>query len=244
MSSPSIAGDDFPFYDGRPVPISGAQWLVVLAAVAVGFAALVLPVAFFSTAGGQFIPAVLFFAIPLAALAWVAPNGWKALFRRIGLRDVMWMVLIALLNIAVTCAIGYLLLDQGYSANPAIAALADQSTAARTLFLLKAVPQLFGEELLTILPLLALMWFFHSRVRLSRSASIVLAWLLSGVIFALVHLPTYNWELLHCLAIIGSARLVLSLAYLKTRNIWVSTGAHVLNDWALIGVALTIAAIR
>jgi hypothetical protein len=38
--------------------------------------------------------------------------------------------------------------------------------------------------------------------------------------------------------IIGSARLVLSLAYMKTKNLWVSTGAHILNDWSLLGLSL------
>lgn len=52
--------------------------------------------------------------------------------------------------------------------------------------------------------------------------------------FGLVHLPTYNWNLMQCLVVIGSARLVLTWAYVWTKNIWVSTGAHILNDWALI----------
>ena len=33
--------------------------------------------------------------------------------------------------------------------------------------------------------------------------------------------------------VIGSARLVLTLAYIKTKNIWVSYGAHLINDWTL-----------
>ena len=39
---------------------------------------------------------------------------------------------------------------------------------------------------------------------------------------------------MQCLVVIGSARLVLTWAYVWTKNIWVSTGAHILNDWALI----------
>jgi membrane protease YdiL (CAAX protease family) len=37
-----------------------------------------------------------------------------------------------------------------------------------------------------------------------------------------------------CVVVIGSARLVLTLAYVWTKNIWVSTGAHIINDWSLI----------
>jgi len=38
--------------------------------------------------------------------------------------------------------------------------------------------------------------------------------------------------------IIGGARLVLTLPYVMTKNIWVSTGAHIINDWTLFGGAM------
>ncbi|MGD9812090.1 MAG: CPBP family glutamic-type intramembrane protease, partial [Sphingobium sp.] len=53
-----------------------------------------------------------------------------------------------------------------------------------------------------------------------------------------IHLPTYNWNILQCLILIGGARLVLTLAYIKTKNLWVCTGAHILNDWATFGLAI------
>ena len=31
--------------------------------------------------------------------------------------------------------------------------------------------------------------------------------------------------------LISVARILLTLAYVVTRNLWVSTGAHVVNDW-------------
>ena len=51
--------------------------------------------------------------------------------------------------------------------------------------------------------------------------------------FAALHLPTYDWNVLQCLGIIGTARIVLTLSYLVTRNLWVSVGAHIINDWTL-----------
>ena len=100
------------------------------------------------------------------------------------------------------------------------------------------VPQLFGEEIFTILPLLAILWLAVNKLHLPRRAGVTIAWILSAVIFALLHLPTYNWNVVQCLVIIGTARLILSLAYLLTKNLWVSTGAHVLNDWTLFGLGL------
>ena len=37
---------------------------------------------------------------------------------------------------------------------------------------------------------------------------------------------------------IGSARIVLTLPWILTKNIWVSTGAHIINDWLLFGLSL------
>ncbi|WP_412705586.1 hypothetical protein [Aeromonas rivipollensis] len=35
---------------------------------------------------------------------------------------------------------------------------------------------------------------------------------------------------------IGTARIVLLSGYIITKNIWVSTGAHIINDWLLFTV--------
>jgi hypothetical protein len=51
-------------------------------------------------------------------------------------------------------------------------------------------------------------------------------------------LPTYDWNLVQCIVVIGSARMVLTLPWLLTKNSWVSTGAHIINDWTLFLMAL------
>jgi membrane protease YdiL (CAAX protease family) len=98
--------------------------------------------------------------------------------------------------------------------------------------------QLLGEELITILPFLALLTFLHSRAGLGRPAALLIAWVVSALAFGAIHLPTYDWNIVQCLVVIGSARLVLTWAYVWTKNIWVSTGAHILNDFALIGATV------
>jgi uncharacterized protein len=233
--------DDFPFYDGRPTGISGRQWLVVLGAVAVAFLVLIAPVPFFASDFGQFVPRILFPAIPLAALAFVAPRNWTALFRRVGRRDVAWMFGFALLNIVVSTVLGLLTsLLFVTDANAGYATLGERPPLDLVLFFLSTAPQLLGEEVFTILPFLAMMWFLFSRMGLPRRTSIVVAWLLSAVLFGAVHLPTYDWNLVQCFVVIGSARLILLLAYIKTKNTWVSAGAHVINDWTLFATTLLI----
>jgi membrane protease YdiL (CAAX protease family) len=233
---------DFPFYNGEPAALRPAQWAWLMLAVAAGFLTLYLP---FGDASPllDFIPAILFPAIPLLALRALTGRHWRALFQRIGLKAIAIAVGIALLNIVVTTAVALVVTRFfGVSVNPVFDVLAHDSTIGRWLFALRTLPQLLGEELLTMLPFLALLAFFTARAGCSRRTAIVAAWLISALIFGMVHLPTYEWNWVQCVAVIGSARLVLSLAYLWTRNLWVSTLAHVLNDWILLGTALLLPA--
>lgn len=43
---------------------------------------------------------------------------------------------------------------------------------------------------------------------------------------------------MQCIVVIGSARLVLTWAYIYTKNLWVSTGAHIINDWLIMGTTV------
>lgn len=252
--SPAIAGhdrfwfeypsDDLPFYNGRPARISGLKWLVMMAASVLGFLALIASPPTWRHGPAALVPAVLFFAIPLAGLAIVAPRGWTALFRKVGPRDVLWMAGFALLNMLVTMLIGYLVMQvSATTANAAIGDLPTLSASERAFFLLKTLPQLFGEEVMTILPFLAVLTILSQRAGASRKWAIVGAWIASAALFGAAHLPTYGWNLVQCFVIIGSARLILTLPYVMTKNIWVSTGAHVINDWSFFGVTLLGAAL-
>ena len=232
-------GSDFPFYNGVPVSISNRQWLFVMAMVVVGFLVLVSPIHWPGGTWGQFIPALLMPGIPLAALAYVAPDAWKSIFGKVAGREVRLMFGFALLNIVVSMAVGgivHALID--VTPNSSTAQLGDLDMAGRIAFFAKTLPQLFGEEVITLLPFLALLQWFSKGFGVGRKRAIIGAWLASSIIFGLIHLPTYDWNLVQCIVIIGSARMVLTLPWILTKNLWVSTGAHIINDWLLFLMAL------
>ena len=236
---------DFPFYAGTPVLLVGWQWLVVLASLVLAFWLLTTPLLPHPQGLGMLLRPMLFCTVPLLALAWVAGPAWKALFRKVHAKDVMLMFGIAALNLMVTLLVGLLFANAMHaSANPMFGSLSAADGPTRLIAFAAMVPQLLGEELFTILPFLACLWLLHTKLKTSRRTAVLLAWLLSAVPFALVHLPTYQWNVVQCLLVIGTARLVLSLAYIFSRNLWVSTGAHVLNDWALFGLGLFAAAMQ
>ena len=215
------------------------QWCLVMAMTAAGFAVMMAPVPFFQGTWAGFLPVLLFPAIPLLGLAFVARKHWTAIFRKVIWRSILLMFGFAILNIAITMPIGMVVMKyKTMGANPIIGQLAKLPTQEKILLLVRTVPSLFGEEVMSILPFLALLWLLTAKLKFSRTTAIVGAWLISAMLFGLAHLTTYNWDLVQCMVLIGSARIALTLAYIFTKNIWVSTGAHIINDWGIFGVSM------
>jgi membrane protease YdiL (CAAX protease family) len=221
---------DFPYYDGRPVEIAPVGWLAILAAVGVGFVLLVtLPFPHFPL---NLLPAILFAGLPLLVLAKASSGHQGALFRPFGWRALALAIAFGILTMVTSLAVGLVLIRLVPMApNATAAALANVGPADIAIFMVRTAIQLLGEELLTILPLLAVLWLCVRRLGLSRRIGLVIAVLVSTALFAAAHLPTYHWNIVQCFGGIGSARLVLTAAFLVTRNLWVSTGAHIVNDW-------------
>ena len=203
--------------------------------MAAGFLALVVPLPVADGLLSGWLRAVLFAGLPLLALRVAAPRSWAAIFAPVGLREVKLMVVFALLNIVVSLAVGSTIKFFGTVTPNAAVAEAGQLGGGRLLnFFGKVALQLLGEELITILPFLAVLALCRSRAGLGRNVSVIVAWLVSAIAFGLIHLPTYDWNLVQCVVVIGSARLILTWAYVWSKNVWVSTGAHIINDWTLI----------
>lgn len=227
-------GRDFPYYDGDPLPLSVAQWVLVIVACAVGFAVLSLYPAADNVQ--SLVPRFLFTAIPLAVFIVFTRRHWSRIFQRTTGRDVLAMVLFAVANLVVTFAVG-ILVKYVFGANSNGATDGIHGAAEVTSFYVGTAIQLFGEELFSILPFLAVLSFCF-RGGMPRKRAILVAWLVTAVWFGAAHLPTYGWNPVQAFLIIGVARLVLTLAYIRTKNIAVSTGAHIINDWVLFTFAI------
>jgi membrane protease YdiL (CAAX protease family) len=230
---------DFPFYKGLPVFIPARKWLLIIGSVIVAFLLLELPINRPSELFAQFIPAILMPILPIIALAYVAKENWKVIFGRVRGHEIKLMLYFALLNIFISMIIGTVVLAIfGATPNAATAQLSGLDVKERALFFLKTIPQLFGEEVITILPFLALLQLFSGTLRVKRKGAIIFAWVITSILFGLLHLPTYDWNWIQCVIVIGSARMVLTLPWIMTKNIWVSTGAHIINDWIILIVTL------
>lgn len=228
---------DFPFYNDKPVGLSVWQWLVVWLASAVGFTSLVLIPQYSNVEA--LIPRILFLAIPLATLAYFTKDKWKALFYKPTFADYRTMVGFFILNLGVSAVVAIVVKALfGANANAAADGLAQAGALEILAFYVGTAIQLMGEEVFTMLPFLAIMYFFYRKGKVSRKAAIIWAWVLTAIWFGAAHLPTYGWNVAQAILIIGSARIVLTLAYIRTKNLWVSYGAHLLNDWVIFTAIL------
>ena len=228
--------DDFPFYDGRPVNIEAKGWLVILVSVIGAFMILTLTPRF--SFPSDLLPAILFVAIPLLTLHRIAGSSWKCLFRPISLRFAGLMVLFGAATLAASLVIGWMLRHFfDLYANPLASEFLSMSEMKIGQMLFVTGIQLIGEELLAILPFLAVLRLCKKHLQLSRTVGIVIALTISSLIFGAAHLPTYDWHWAQSLIGVSLARTVLTLAYLATRNLWVSAGAHVINDWTIFLLA-------
>ena len=103
---PSSATDDLPFYNNRPFPIGTSGWSIIIVATIAAFLALVMPPMADLKGPLSLVPAILFSAIPLAALALVSGGHWTALFRRFDATALGRAALFAIVTIALSFLAG------------------------------------------------------------------------------------------------------------------------------------------
>lgn len=244
QNAPDPARRDFPFYDGRPRRLSTGAWITALAMCAVAFAALEIIASFGRGPWMTFLGMSAFGLCNLAGLRLAAGRDWAAAFHALSRRDVAIGLLGAvgtMIASGIAGAVVFGALHGAVSANPAMGKVAHLAPPDLALFMAGSAIQLVGEEVLTLVPFLAILTLVAGRLGRPRTLAIGAAWLGSALIFAAVHLPTYDWQIVQTLAVIGVARLVLTIPYLVTKTLWSSVIAHIANDWGLMLIVIAFA---
>ncbi|MES2630434.1 MAG: CPBP family intramembrane glutamic endopeptidase [Patescibacteria group bacterium] len=235
---------DFPYYNDKPVKVETWKWIVAWASTFVGF----LVLSFYPASNNieSILPRILFMAIPLVTFALLLRTSWKAIFKKPRLKDYWLMVVFAAFNMVLTPILALLVTVFGFptAGNAAGDGLVGAGAGELLAFYTGTAIQLLGEELIVIIPFLATLSILHLRFGVSRKKAILWAWLISAIWFGALHLPTYQWNIIQVMVIIAGARIALTLAFIRTKNIWVSTGAHIINDWVLFTVLMITAMLR
>lgn len=234
--SPSRPG--LPYSFGQPVPLSTGGCLTLWAASAFAFVLLLTVPTWHPSPWTGALAAVLFVGVQWAGLRVAVGSAWGALFRRPRWRDVALALAAVPLVFGLPALVAvYGLGTSHLSANASVDAVAGLTSAQLVTRFAQVAVQLLGEELVTILPLLAAVALLH-RAGVPARWAVAVAWVATALLFGALHLPTYQWHVGQALLVIGTARLVLTAVFLYTRNLWASTIAHVANDWAIMAFAL------
>lgn len=227
--------DDFPFYNGIPINFTPLQSLLLLI-VSLGS---VFIFEFYGDLVPSFVRPFTNVIIPLGMFMFVVKSNWTKLFRKIYFKDILLVFGVLIFNLMVSVAVGFLVSKYaGGAANPVTGHIKLNSNVENLKFFASIIPMLFGEELITIIPFLVILQFAFKNLKFSRKHAIIFAWIVSAIIFGAIHLKTYNWNIIQAVLGISIARLVLTFPYIKTKNIWISTFVHILNDWCLFLPAL------
>lgn len=223
--------DDFPFYNGKPFYLTSIQSLIlliipILSTIIFEYMGVSIP---------SFISPFINIIIPLGIFIIFTKSSWTKLFRKIKLKDIKLIIIVLIVNYLVTIIVAILMKQiTAVSPNPAVDMIRESTQVERIIFFAKTIPMLFGEELITIIPFLVILQLSTKTFKLSRKKGIILAWIITALIFGAIHLPTYNWNIVQAILGISIVRLVLTYPYIKTKNLWISFFVHLLNDWILL----------
>lgn len=221
---------DFPLYNDKP-HISIAKWAVMILSAILTFFLIMIPSDFLSEIGN--FKRLLYLIIPLLGFGFAVNWKYGLICKNFKKSDLKLIVLLFIAEFIFTILLAFVLnhMDIAAQANPIISEL----TSVSIWFIYPL--QLFGEELLKIIPFIVFLTVFYNITK-NRKMSVIIATVLTLLIFALLHLPAYE-NLISVLLLQGLCSIFTMYAYLKTKNIFVSYAIHFLIDTTVFLIALT-----
>lgn len=210
---------DFPFYNNNP-KLSIQRWIILLISVLIPLILIFLPHNGLERAEG-----LLYFLIPFLIFGIVSSWKYDLICKKLQRNDLKLIISLIILefifSIAIALIIKYIFNIHAQT-NPAIGELSS------LLFWIVFPFQIFGEELLKIIPFLLLLTIFY-KISNNRKISIVISTALVLIMFGLIHLPAYK-NIFSVLLLQGLGSIFTMFGYLKTKNIFVSYLIHIIYD--------------
>jgi membrane protease YdiL (CAAX protease family) len=177
------------------------------------------------------LPGIIYLLLNIAGLEWASKDNWKLLFKKVTWKDV-WLALgAAIVAIVLALILGAILGTSGH-ANPS--ASMDHDLLGFLVNQFETIFQLMGEEFLAIVPFLAFV-SLGKYLKWNQTLITVLAVILSSILFGMAHAWAYG-GLLAGIQATFVARIILTLTFVKTKNIWVSYFTHYLYDFSIFTV--------
>ena len=161
--------------------------------------------------GNGLLKAILITFPPLLSVVYVFKDDMSNIFRMPKPRDGI-LVIVAFILMIVFGMIANII-----GSALGIASLADNAINGSPLVLITcAVIQLLGEELIKFIPLIIIVAYLYKLI--GRKAAIIVAIIISQILFALFHIP-YGFAIGSLLLHVGFGSVVLPFVYVKSKNL-------------------------
>ncbi len=162
-------------------------------------------------AGNGLLKAILITFPPLLAVVYVFKDDMSNVFRMPEPRDLI-LVIVAFILLLVFGEISNII-----GSALGIARMTDNAiTGSPAVLIICAVIQLLGEELIKFIPLIIIVAYMYKLI--GRKAAIIVAVIISQILFSLFHIP-YGFAIGSLLLHIGFGSIVLPFVYVKTKNL-------------------------
>lgn len=174
--------------------------------------------------GNGILKAVVSFAAPLIPVIYVFKDDMSNIFRMPELGDI-WVVIVGFILTFVLAA-----LTRSIIAVLGIPPAVDNAVNGSPIILfIRALIQLVGEELEKFMPLIIVAAYLYKPM--GRKLAIIIAIIVSQLLFALAHIPAYGLNSISYLIIVlGVSSVIMPIIYIRTKNLVVCYLVHLLTD--------------
>lgn len=228
-------GTDFPFYNGNPL-LSLKDWGILILGVIVFI--LIISGAFDFIPGFKDIPNVLlslmYFLVLFLPVLYCCRGKLGLIFKKPKLKDLKVVILCIVLYFIFSIVMRILIISifgmQGPSPDTGV------KTVSETVFqVISILIGLMAEELVKVISLIGFMALIF-KFTANRKNSMIAGVILCCIFFGLLHLKTYDFNVVYCLLGVGLGCIIHLYPYLKTKNIMNSYFTHIAIDlFAVLG---------
>lgn len=178
--------------------------------------------------GNEFLKSVIVTFAPLLTVVYVFKNDMSNIIRKPKLKDILIVVIGLIMMVVLDYVSASIISVLG------LHALTDSAVNGSPIsMIIRLLIQLWGEELVKFIPLIIVTAYLYKSI--GRKAAIIVAIIISQIIFSLIHIPAYGFSILFLLIGIGLDSIALPLVYIRTKNLALCYLVHLIYDlWTII----------
>lgn len=248
---------DFPLYNNQPFTLSWSKWIWWLVFTLASFIIFTgvylyliqlfdpdifnqLKTIFINNSWLESLFVIIGYLMLLVPFGIICKNHWDILFRKLSKKAFFFSIIFGLILFVISLFyyefILVELLHLNLNNNSAVSV--GGKTGVSLLSAISIIIQLLAEEFWTIVPFLFILRLCFKTFNFSRKTSIIIAWIISSIIFGIYHIPSYDGNLVQIFLVVAVDRVFITFVYLRYKSIWASYLTHVAWDIVPLIVAV------